>query len=143
MTVNRLAHCLRILRFPGLVFLCLIVIGYASFGTQRALASRLHKETAYQQKWCGQAGGVTEVRQPDLTRVDCLTSRYAIEFDFGSKWAEAIGQSLHYAIQTGKQPGIVLILEKKSDLRYWNRLNSVIQRFELEIKTWKMAPGDL
>lgn len=106
-------------------------------------ARRLHLEKEYQSAWCLAQGGQVEVRQADKTRVDCLTDTYAIEFDFGSKWAEAIGQSLYYAIQTGKQPGIVLILEKSGDIRYWERMNRVIDRFELNIKVWKMKPKDL
>lgn len=45
----------------------------------------------------------------DGTRCDCITATHAIEFDFAHKWAEAIGQSLHYAGLTGKRAGIVLI----------------------------------
>jgi len=58
-----------------------------------------------------------EVVLPDKTRCDCLTETHAIEFDFGSKWAEAIGQALYYAIHANKRAGIVLVLEKK-DYRY-------------------------
>lgn len=106
-------------------------------------AVRLHKEADYQNKWCQRAGGLTEVVQADKTRVDCLTRNYAIEFDFGSKWAESIGQALYYSIQTGKKPGIVLILEKESDYKYWIRLNTVIEHSDLNIRTWIMAPKDL
>ena len=58
-----------------------------------ASAKRLHKERWYQEQGCT---GVTEYRLPDRTRVDCLLEDYAVEYDFGRKWAEAIGQSLHY-----------------------------------------------
>lgn len=76
---------------------------------------------------------------PDRTRCDCLTSTYAVEFDFGNKWAEAIGQALHYAIQTGKKAGIVLILEKEKDRKYWIRLNTIIQYYDLPIDTWQIG----
>lgn len=105
-------------------------------------APHLHKEKFYQAKWCGRAGGRTEVVQRDRTRVDCLTDTHAIEFDFGPKWAESIGQSLYYAVQTGKKPGVVLILEKNRDIIYWIRLNTVIDEFGLNIKTWKLMPED-
>lgn len=82
-----------------------------------------------------------EVALPDKTRCDCLTDSHAIEFDFGSKWAEAIGQALYYAIQTGKKAGIVLILEDQKDLNYWIRLNTVIDHFSLPIDTWKIEEG--
>lgn len=78
---------------------------------------------------------------PDKTRCDCLTSSHAIEFDFGKKWAEAIGQALYYSIQTGKRAGVVLILEKKDDYKYWIRLNTIIEHFRLPIDRWETAPS--
>ncbi len=94
------------------------------------------KEHDYQVPWCDMQQGKTEVVLSDRTRVDCLTEHYAIEFDFGRKWSEAIGQSLGYAIETMKTPGIVLILERKKDYKYWIKLNTVIDYYQLPIKTW-------
>lgn len=79
---------------------------------------------------------------PDRTRVDCLTDTHAIEFDFGTKWAESIGQSLYYGLQTGKKPGVVLILEKPTDMKYWIRLNSAITHYGIPIDTWKTGEDD-
>lgn len=101
-------------------------------------AKRLHHEKWYQSRWCSDHGGQIEVVLPDRTRCDCLTKTHAIEFDFGNKWAEAIGQSLYYSLQTGKRAGIVLILEKQTDRKYWIRLNSTIKHFNLPIDTWIM-----
>jgi len=107
-----------------------------------AFAKRLHPEKWYQQQWCQDQGGQIEVVLPNRTRCDCLTDSHAIEFDFGNKWAEAIGQAFYYAIQTGKKAGIVLILEDQKDLRFWIRLNTVIDHFSLPIDTWKIEEGD-
>ena len=104
------------------------------------LAVREHPEKWYQEKWCKENNGQLEVVLVDGTRCDCLTETHAIEFDFGSKWAESIGQSLYYGLQTGKKPGVVLILEKNKDRRYWIRLNSTIQHFTLPIDAW--STGD-
>jgi hypothetical protein len=100
--------------------------------------SKSHKklEKEYQKAWCTENNGKTEVTLPDGTRADCVTQDNAIEVEFGAKWAEAIGQSLYYALQTGKQAGIVLILEHQNDYRFFIRLNSVIQYHKLNIKTW-------
>jgi len=65
--------------------------------------------------------------------VDCLTEEYAIEMDFGGKWAEAIGQSLSYAAMTGKKAGIVLIVGKKGD-RYIARIQKIIDVHSLDIR---------
>jgi len=73
---------------------------------------------------------------PDKTRCDCLTDTHAIEFDFGKKWAEAMGQSLYYSLQTGKRAGIVLILESVKDRKYLIRLNSTIMHHKLPIDVW-------
>lgn len=97
-------------------------------------------ERYYQEKWCKENGGQVEVVMPDKTRCDCLTATHAIEFDFGKKWAEAIGQSLNYALQTNKKAGIVLILKKDSDYKYWIRLNSIIKYFNLPITTELIKP---
>jgi len=62
-----------------------------------AAAEGAHKrlEKSYQAEWCGACGGSTEYCLPCGARVDCLTEEYAIEFDFCSKWAEAVGQALY------------------------------------------------
>ena len=106
--------------------------------TGTALAGQ--PERYYADNWCA-GRGQREARMPDKTRCDCLTATHAIEFDFGPKWAEAIGQSLNYALQTNKRAGIVLILRDKKDYKYWVRLNSVIQHHKLPIDTW-MAQGE-
>jgi hypothetical protein len=76
------------------------------------------------------------VVQPNGTHYDYLTETHAIEFDFGDNWAEAIGQSVYYALQAGKRAGIVLTLETMKDRQYWIRLNTTIEYFNLPIDTW-------
>jgi len=102
------------------------------------LAKREHPEKWYQQKWCEENEGQVEVSMPDGTRCDCVTDTHAIEFDFGSNWAEAIGQSAYYELQTGKKAGVVLILETMNDRKYWIRLNTTIEHFNLPINTWSI-----
>ena len=99
-----------------------------------------HPEKYYQERWCNKYGGVQEYRLKDGTRVDCLTSRHAVEFDFAAKWAESIGQSLYYALMTGKQPGVVLIMEQQGDDRFKVRLQRVADRHGITI--WTTSPGE-
>lgn len=68
----------------------------------------------------------------DGSRVDDLTASHAIEYDFAKKWAEAVGQSLHYARLTGLKPGIVLILESESDIEKVQN----ITKLNLKITVW-------
>jgi hypothetical protein len=83
--------------------------------------------------------GKVEMTMPDGTRCDCVTESHAIEYDFADNWYEAIGQSLHYASKVGKRPGIVLIIEKHEDNKYFKRLNSVIEYYNLPIDVWRVG----
>jgi len=109
--------------------------------TSPALAAHEHPEKWYQTQWCEQYRGDQEVILPDKTRADCITRSHAVEVEFAKKWAESVGQSLFYSLQTNKRGGIVLIIESTDDLRYWYRLNSTIQHFNLPIDTWKVGRG--
>lgn len=64
-------------------------------------------------------------------RVDCLTADYAIEIDFTEKWAEAIGQALDYAHETGRKPGAILIC-RQSEIRCLGH----VLRFQATLAFW-------
>lgn len=102
-----------------------------------------YKEKDFVDAWCAASQGDTEVQQADRTRIDCVTAEYAIEFDFGVKWAEAIGQALFYSAESGLKPGIVLILKKPADIRYLARLEKANRHHRLNIRIWVMRPDDL
>ena len=105
----------------------------------KANAAREHPEKWYQEAWCKQRGGEVEFVLPNKTRCDCLLSDYAIEFDFAGKWAEALGQSLHYGMWTGRRAGIVLIVEDaEKDAKYVTRCLHTIQHYGLPIEVWTM-----
>ncbi len=97
-------------------------------------AKHLHKEKVYQEHFCKAYGGITEYRLKDKTRVDCLLQDYAIEVDFAQKWAESIGQSLYYAVQTSRKPAVLLIMEdKEKDQKYLDRLENVSKTHDISI----------
>lgn len=98
-------------------------------------ASKRQSERYYQELWCRDHSGKVEVRLPDRTRVDCITYYHAIEFDFDEKWAEAIGQALHYAIMTDMRGGIVLIGD---DNRFITRARNIIDTYNLPLDLWTM-----
>jgi hypothetical protein len=123
----------------GISFLGFVVLGVV--GIKLSAAKREYPERYYQQIWCNEHNGQVEVVLADGTRCDCLTTTHAIEFDFGYKWAEAIGQSLNYSLQTGKRAGIVLIMGD-NDRRYYNRLCRVVEYFNLPIDVWRVTSGD-
>ncbi len=88
--------------------------------------------------------GIVEFVLPDRTRVDCLTASHAYEYDWGKKWAEAIGQSLWYAANTGRRAGIVLILRTPADHRGLQRLRRTISHYNLpiDVKTVEVLPRE-
>jgi hypothetical protein len=114
------------------ITLCVVMLPAA------ATAKRLHPKRWYQERWCAKyfSAGPHQV-----TNVyDCLTPEYVVEFDYANHWYESIGESLHYAMQTGKKAGIVLIMEKEKDLKYWVKLNETINHYHLPIRTWRTSP---
>ncbi len=95
----------------------------------------LHKEAYYQQLWCNKHSGIMEYKNPDKTRVDCLTKDYAVEFDFAEKWAESIGQSLHYELMTGKKAMVVLILEHpETQIVYYERTKKLGEKYGINVE---------
>ncbi len=104
--------------------------------------SKKHREAEYQNKWCSAMCGTQEYRLEDKTRVDCLTSTHAIEFDFAYKIYESIGQSLYYSIKTNKKPGIVLIIEQPDkEEKYIIRMKQIAE--SQGIDCWLMYESDL
>lgn len=88
-------------------------------------------------------GAQIEATAPDKTRCDILTAAYALEVDFANKWAEAVGQSLHYSLQFNRKAGIVLIVERPADYKYLRRLKSVIDGYKLPVTVWTItSPAD-
>jgi len=100
-------------------------------------------ERWYQERWCALHDGKSEVRLKDNTRCDCILSDHAVEVDYARKWAEAIGQSLHYARMTGENAGILLIVEDAKDKKYLSRLEKVIDHHNLPINVWTTKKSEL
>lgn len=112
-----------------IIFFLLIFSSFYLFG------QRIHLEKEYQDIFAKKFNVETEVTLEDGTRVDILTNEYAIEADFANKWAEGIGQSLHYSVLTGKKPAILLIIEDfTNDKKYLKRLELVATKYN--IKVW-------
>ncbi len=110
--------------------------GYAPNGFK--YVKHTHSESSYQHAWCKAHNGIEEYENTDKTRVDCLTAYHAVEFDFANKWAESIGQALHYQKMTGKKAMVVLILEDpQKEMVYFNRVKELgkIHNFDVEYVT--------
>lgn len=119
----------------SLLLLCAVLVAAP------AHAAHQHREEEYQTKWCENEGGELEHVFDDGARADCLTDEYAVEFDFAPKWAESIGQSLYYALKSGKKPGVVLIIESPHDEHYLKRLKAVADKYGISV--WEMRLKDV
>ena len=96
----------------------------------------IENEDYYNRQFCDEMSGQPEFRLKDLSRVDCLTDTHAFEADWadGLKVYESIGQSLYYAAETGKLPGILLLVRKNKSEKHIRKVRRVIEAFELPIK---------
>ncbi len=110
-----------------IVLVLVLIMGFAAIAKQ--------SERSYQEQYCK---GLIEWRLSDGSRVDCLTKDYAIEFDFSTKWAEAIGQSLFYSLQTGKKPAVFLIERGGQSAKHFRRFWQVNKKFNLGIKVFRV-----
>lgn len=132
----------HVFKRPRLALLVLAAIVCLVSCSGQAHAGHRHKERYYQEIWCAQHGGTLEVRLPSGLRIDCETATHAVEVDFAAKWAEAVGQSLAYAGATHKTPGILLILERPTDVRYLNKLLQMIAIAGLSLDVWTITPEE-
>ena len=112
-----------------LLLLAFLLITVVMFGQKQ-------RESYYQHEFAVAIGGQTEVRLADGTRADIVTDEYAIEVDFGAKWAESIGQSLSYGIQLDKKPGVLLVIKDESEIRFLDRLMNVAVEHGIQVWVW-------
>jgi hypothetical protein len=110
-----------------------------------AWAAKAQKENYYAELWCNSQGGKSEVRTSQNTRVDCLLPDYAVEVDFDNKWAEGLGQALHYGVEMNRRPGVLLIMKDhdgKNRDKYKQRLQSTIDGADLGVKVFYIYTSD-
>ncbi len=129
----------RVFNLIAIILVC--GFGYCYWGVDSVPVSKYEtvkmqsgqNEAYYVQNWCTDDFGRREFILWDRTRVDCLTKDYALEFDFAHKWAESVGQSLYYSIMTKRQPGVVLILTKFTDIIYLKRLEAIANKEGIKV----------
>ena len=111
--------------------LLLLILSISSFSSYA-----IENESYYSEKFCNEMSGQSEYVLKDLSRVDCLTDTHAFEVDWaeGMKVYEAIGQSLYYSSETGKLPGILLLIRKENSEKHIRKIREVIKAFDLPIE---------
>lgn len=116
-----------------IIILCILFSNIFIFSNS-LYSKRINQEKHYQSIICDKLNGKIEYRLEDKTRIDCLTKKYAIEFDFANKWGECIGQALYYSLAVKKQPSCALIMEnKEKDNKYLNRLKEVANSYDIKV----------
>jgi len=108
-----------------------ILIGVVFFSFANAEPVKKN-EAYYQKKLCDSLNGKMEFVLDDRSRVDCLTSDYAIEVDFEKKPYECAAQALYYSIKTGKKPACALITSEKTS-REITRLETLAAVYNIKI----------
>ena len=111
--------------------LLLLILSISSFASYA-----IENEAYYSEKFCNEMSGQSEYVLKDLSRVDCLTDTHAFEVDWaeGMKVYEAIGQSLYYSSETGKLPGILLLIRKENSEKHIEKVQKVNKFHDLDIK---------
>ena len=112
------------------------IILFLFFFIVTSSSQALEKEKYYSDKFCEEMSGQADYILQDKSRVDCLTETHAFEVDWadGMKVYEAIGQSLYYASQTEKKPGILLLIRKDNSEKHIRKIKEVIRYFDLDIE---------
>ena len=114
----------------NLLLIALLLFSISAFSQTR------EKESYYQKKFAEIVKGEREVVLEDRTRVDIVTDTHVIEVDFGEKWAESIGQSLHYEGMLNKQAGVLLVLDLDKEERFLDRLIGVAAKHGIDVWVW-------
>ncbi len=97
------------------------------------------KEADYVDKFCQ---GDIEVTVISKFRIDCVEDLDAIEYDWASKWAECLGQSMKYAQVLGKTASCILIVKTDSDEEKALSTHTLIEHFRLPVKLYTVRWGD-
>mgnify|MGYP001080561209 FL=1 len=114
-------------------FVILVFFFLACICCDTSFEKHIHSEVAYQHAWSQLHNGKEEFQNSDNTRVDSLTNTHAVEFDFATKWAESIGQALHYQLMTGKRGKVVLILENPpKEMKYYERVKRLSEIYDFD-----------
>ena len=85
--------------------------------------------------------GQIEKTLSNRMRADCVTEEYAIEGDFAPKWEEVYKQAQHYAIETDKKAGILLILKNENAKVYIKKLCDRIAEKQVSIDVFAIGHG--
>jgi hypothetical protein len=129
-------------KWRDLIWVVLFFVGFFSLmGAFSSAEAQSYDESSIRN--CACAGLDQEVRTQAGTYVDCLSDTHAIEIESTEDWAEAIGQSLHYASETGQRAKVLFFCEgaDKTCLRHRLSFESTVASHSLPID-WGYVPEE-
>ena len=95
------------------------------------------REVVWSQWIAFHLGGQAEVRLEDGTRADIILPTAVVEVEWIKKWKSGIGQALHYAAMTGKQPTLILLTRgKPRESLYLESADIVARKSSVSLLTW-------
>lgn len=115
-----------------------VFVGYL-FLLSASSGAQTISEHDYAKPWCKERKGILEYELPDKTRIDCLTETHAVEVERAHRWAESIGQALHYARMSETKAGIALIIEHADECRHLDKIQNIIRTQCIEIDIWTIG----
>jgi hypothetical protein len=111
-----------------ILILLLMLISITAFSQKK-------KEVYFQLKFANAINGDNQIILNDNSIIDVLTDTFAIEVDYGEKWAESIGNTLYISAITGKKAGVLLILDGENEQIYLKRLMAVAIKYNITVWT--------
>jgi len=96
------------------------------------------KQTDFEKVWkaalADKIGNVFSETRVNYGRVDITTDKEVIEIDRHNKFHQGIGQALHYALATGKDPVLALMLDKKNiDPQKTSFIEKLCKRYKIRV----------
>jgi len=96
------------------------------------------KQTDFEKVWkaalADKIGNVFSETRANYGRVDITTDKEVIEIDRHNKFHQGIGQALHYALATGKDPVLALMLDKKNiDPQKTSFIEKLCKRYKIRV----------
>lgn len=90
------------------------------------------------------AGMAQEVTVASGGRADCVSPTHAIEVDWTENWAAGLGQAMHYASQTGLEPGLILIChqQERTCLGHVLRAEATFAHWRIVATIWRCTLTD-
>lgn len=86
-------------------------------------------ENDHSKAWCQPQGGTTRHTFDDGSKPDCILPDIVVETEWAAPgWKCGPGQAIHYAIQSGQHPAVLLIMDGTKTQKYLDQLNALQKR---------------